>query len=480
MIPRFGWCLALACLGACGAPSRRTALAPPTTTTAAVPVAVAVPAPIPEPEDPIRGSRPPTPAEARTLARLVRYAARIRGLQFTGPVTIRIADSAAVTQNLDERLDEEDFAEKRALYTALGLLAPDLDLRETLSGVMNEQVVGYYDSGHARLVLRDDAVPASAQGGSGAAGDGAAPENGRMVVVHELVHALQDQVLGLRALHRAPRSIDESNAVEALVEGDATLAMVRGEFPAGTDAEVEARALEHVRESIPGILQRSTRGDTRLSGAPPILREPLLSAYGDGFAFCAKLYIRRGWEGVNRAYTELPTSSEEILHPELYLRGARTVPLELPTFPDLKAAGLTLGTEETLGELESGIYFAMALPRPKAQQAAAGWDGDRVRVVFRPDGTPGAVWLTRWDTDGDAVEATNAARAVMRALPPQERADAAVVRLDRHVFMLRGVPAALHAGLTEAIRQGIASSAVTRAAPETTTRGAPLPGAPPP
>ena len=46
-------------------------------------------------------------------------------------------------------------------------------------------------------------------------------------VVHELVHALQDQHLGLSQAMEQERTTDAENAFGALVEGDATLAYQR-------------------------------------------------------------------------------------------------------------------------------------------------------------------------------------------------------------------------------------------------------------
>ena len=73
---------------------------------------------------------------------------------------------------------------------------------------------GYYDPAAKRLVLFSD-VKGSYQKG---------------VLIHELVHALQDQHFNLQKLgaklHQADENNDEALALSALIEGDASLAMV--------------------------------------------------------------------------------------------------------------------------------------------------------------------------------------------------------------------------------------------------------------
>jgi hypothetical protein len=432
------WRLALALLAGCGAAP--TPATPRTSTPR--------PAPSTHAEDVDEGRRP-TRAEVRTISALLDEAARLRRLRFRGPVTLRVESSAVIGRHIGASADDAELAKSHALYLALGLLPPELDLRAMLFDVFGEQVVGYYDTRRGRLVLREDSLADLMRR------DGGSVAEGRMVVVHEGIHALQDQHFDLGAEHDRPHTVDEANAFRALVEGDATLAMVAHQTEQLGASLREPHILEAVRRAITAHLHRAQSDATALSRAPAILRVPLVAAYADGFDFCAHLFAEGGWRNVDRAYARLPESSEEILHPEIYVRGERTRAIALPSLPMLREAGFVTVTEDTLGELEMRVYFELALPEVEAKRAAAGWGGDRLLVVRRAEEAPGAVWLTHWDSFLDAEEAAAAARTVREALPPPERPAADVVLLDRHVLLLRGLPTALHAPVIAAVRESL-------------------------
>ena len=391
--------------------------------------------------------RPPTAAEARAMRELVTVAEEIRGLHFVRPVRIRVQNSTAIRASLSREMEDEDLLESRDLYVALGLLPVDVDVRELLLRVLGEQVVGYYDTKRARLVVRDDVLGALVQTRRR---DRNAIDEGGMVLVHELVHALQDQVLGLGVSYEAERTIDEGNAFHALVEGDATLAMIGylAERAGGDLARLTSRpeVLRTALQAGPGPGESS-----ELMSAPLIVRVPLLSAYFDGLLFCASLHAQQAWPGVDRAYQNIPASSEQVLHPDRFARGERPEIVTLPAVPELAAAGTTTLTDDTIGELEMSVYFRLALNEADAQRAADGWGGDRLRVVRDARGVLGAIWQTRWDSEADAVEAEAAARAVMDAAQSGERARSAVVRNGRAVLILRGVAPALHGPVRAAL-----------------------------
>jgi hypothetical protein len=455
--PGAAWRLALALLAGCGG-------APTAAST--------TPSPAPAPAAPSAAARAdegrvPTRAEVRTISALLDEAARLRRLRFRGPVTLRVQSSAAIARHIGDSVDDAELVKSRALYLALGLLPPDIDLRAMLFGVLGEQVVGYYDTERGLLVVRDDALADLMRR------DGPSVAEGRMVVVHESIHALQDQHFDLRAEHERSRTIDEANAFRALVEGDATLAMVGHQAEQLGASLRDPRILDAVRRAFAASLRRSESETTALSRAPDIVRIPLVAAYAEGLGFCARLFADGGWRNIDAAYARLPASSEEILHPEVYVRGERAHVITVPPLPALRDAGYATVAEDVLGELEMGVYFGLALPQPDAKAAAAGWDGDRLLVVQQGDAPPGAVWLTHWDSLRDADEAGAAARAVRDALPEPARARADVVVLDRHVLLLRGLPPALHAPVVAAVRSALGLPA--SAAPTTPLLPAPTP-----
>jgi hypothetical protein len=227
-------------------------------------------------------------------------------------------------------------------------------------------------------------------------GDG----NAQTLLAHAYAHALQDQHFDLEAMDDRTSTIDEELAAEALIAGDATLStalyrhggLASADWEALTDLIMEA---EHPRHS--GQLEASAawRHLKRFPNA-------------EGRVFVQELFQAGGWDAVNRAYTDPPRSTEQILHPVRYLEQR-----DEPTQVSVPGIGSALGEEwrqaleETLGELVVGLYLNQALSEHEAWQAAAGWDGDRFVVWERETGRQVMVWRLIWDSSADAREFEN-------------------------------------------------------------------------
>lgn len=381
--------------------------------------------------------RPLTAREIQKIEPLVHAAEEIRNLRFAQPVPMQVQSAAAIRASMASELEDEDLLENRNFYVALGLLDPSLDVRELLLDVLGEQVVGYYDTKRHRLTLREDVMSQSFSFGSGRQ---VSMESPAMVIVHELVHALQDQALGLSAAEEVDRSDDAGNAFHAVVEGDATLAMV-GHLMSrnGVPLFMLAGQVNTLRQLMSQQPQQAAPGSEALMHAPAIVRVPLMSAYIDGMLFCTTVYGQRGgWTAVDQAHREPPASTEQILHPEKYLVGERPDAIAIPPLTALESAGYRTLQDDTVGELEMSVYFALGTNDERNTEAAMGWGGDRVRVVQSRNGTLGAVWFTSWDTEPEAVEAENAARAIftrqaIAAIPHRE------LRVGRALLMTRNI-----------------------------------------
>src|SRR6185436_6818121 len=107
------------------------------------------------------------------------------GLEVLGPVRVerRSRDQlvAYLTRKLEQEFPPEEERHVRSSYALLGLLPSDLDLRQLLLSVYTEQVAGFYDPDSTALFVLEDQPP-QALG---------------TVLVHELVHAVQDQTVDL-------------------------------------------------------------------------------------------------------------------------------------------------------------------------------------------------------------------------------------------------------------------------------------------
>ncbi len=134
---------------------------------------------------------------------------------------------------------------------------------------------------------------------------------------------------------------------------------------------------------------------------------------------------------IEGAFRELPSSSEQVLHPEKYWSSSRDEPVTLAGeegFLQVLAqlAGSELRDVNTLGEFGCGIAVTPLLQRsdPKivdtqiataaywSPRASEGWGGDRLYVFGSPAGSagettaakPSMAWITFWDSERDASE----------------------------------------------------------------------------
>lgn len=427
--------LGLVLLAACG-PSAVPPTAPREEPRAEAPEPAAAPSDVP--------GRPPTPSEQRAIDELERVAERIRDLRFARPVPFRIQSRAVITQFVRDKIDGDELERARIFYLALGLIEPDLDVRELLVSVLGEQIVGYYDPERSLMVIREDVAAQLSRTSRVERELGEA----EMVIVHELVHALQDQRLGLGQRYEEERDIDAENAFASLVEGDATLAMF------GHMAARGGQPLSRLTRNV-GVLRNLVRNappsvqGQELDRAPPIVRLPLLSRYLDGLLFCATLHGHRDWAGVDEAHRRPPRSTEQVLHPERYLAGDEPIAVALPELPTLTEAGWSPHDEDTLGELEIGIYFGLGRESTERDaRAAEGWGGDRLRVYTNAAGETAVVWFSVWDDEAEAREAQEAASAV--AARAATARGTRVERLGRAVLILRDLPTEQHGPVREA------------------------------
>jgi hypothetical protein len=377
----------VALLVACGgAPAARPQVAP---APAPRPVETAAPAALPG------LSRPPDEREMQLIKTLMRDTERIRGLAFRAPIDIRIQDRIAMRGYVSAAIEEDVLTRSRRRYVALGLLDPRIDVRELLESVMEEELIGYYDPKLKRLAVRDDVARSL---GNRSSGRGDTDLEWRATVVHELVHALQDQHLGLGKAIEVERSTDADDAFGALVEGDATLAML------GYAAELSGVSLEALSADPRGLAatlhvtpERLTRA---MRDAPAILREPLLFRYRDGTLFAAKLYGAGGWEQVDAAHLTPPESTRSVSEPAQYLAQEATPRLTLPDLSWLASAGYERVDEDVLGGFEIAVVLRDG--GIDTRLLTRGWRGDRYAVFERPseEGSLATTWFLCFDTKG--------------------------------------------------------------------------------
>jgi hypothetical protein len=304
------------------------------------------------------------------------------------PIIISADEARAwLESHYREQKTAEEIATAEETLKALGLLPADASLDDLYLDILGSQYAAFYEPDTDQLFVI-----------SRSAGIGPAE---KVYFSHEFTHALQDQHFGVEEIDDpAGGQGDRSLARLTLVEGDASLLMARW-------------MSEHLDPADLGeLLKVDPEAQAQLERMPAILRETLLFPYQQGLIFVSGIWARGGWEAVDRAYSRLPDSTEQVLHPEKY--EAREVPMEVPLDAGALASAMGSGwsgtPEDTLGEFQLSVWLrengVKALP---ANAAAAGWGGDRLAYLRGPDGAYALVLRTAWDTAADAAEFVDAA-----------------------------------------------------------------------
>jgi len=224
-----------------------------------------------------------------------------------------------------------------------------------------------------------------------------------VVFAHEFTHALQDQYFDLDSYSAGVSSMDGDLAARSLVEGDATLVMALYANGNTTQAEWEHLAYQASFAEQPQLdLAQESESVSEIVGFP----------YNQGTAFVLELFQQKGWAGVNAAFADPPSSTEQVLHPEKFL-GHRDVPEDV-YLPGPPGTAWKLVLEDTLGEFVISRHLARYLDdADQAAAAAAGWDGDRLGVWRNNQGQEMVAWEMRWDSQSEAEEFAAAYRTVI-------------------------------------------------------------------
>ncbi len=314
------------------------------------------------------------PELVRTTAdRVIPSVERAVGLSFREPPNIQIRTREQVRDYLIRKVDNELPTERlegiQSAYRLFGLMPEDLDLRSLLIPLLEEQVVGFFDPDSGALYIPEGTPQVQLS----------------LILVHELVHALQAQYVALDSILTPEGANDAVVAAQATMEGQATLAMVTTLIPSGNVDEVPG-----FWESYRTTVEQQQTQMPVFRDAPVIVRETLIFPYLQGAIFAhwfAKTYPDTVPYG-----PRMPVSTEQILHTERYRQ--RDVPIWL-TFPPRD----DIVYQDGLGEFEMRILLQeLSGSASVGANGALGWDGDQYAVFASPSGQA-LVWWTVWDND---------------------------------------------------------------------------------
>ena len=320
---------------------------------------------------------------AATVA-ILQETSEIRQLAILRPVRSGAQSRADIERMIVKNQREQTTpAEMHAAEMALkklGLVPAEFQYQPFIIKLLTEQVAGYYDPRVQRFYLADWIEL-----------DGQKP-----VMAHELAHALQDQHFNLRRFEKWPKGDSDAElAVHSLIEGDATLAMTL------YMAKNPLVALAFIRS-----ISATNASSEQFKQAPRALRETLLFPYEQGAEWASRVYRRGGWPMVSEAFTKLPQSTEQIMHPEKYFSYEAPVKIELADVRRSLGPGWRKIDSDVNGEWSFYQILDHFLNSPaESKRAAAGWAGDRYALYEGPKTNDVFLaQLTAWDTEDDARE----------------------------------------------------------------------------
>jgi hypothetical protein len=284
----------------------------------------------------------------------------ITGLELRTPLKKSLRSREEIRAYVIKQMNEEKTVAERYAGArsaeAFGLIPKGFDLDSFLVSVLTEQVEGLYDPKTQEFYIADWS-PLSEQ---------------RMVMAHELTHALEDQHFQIEGWLKAARPNEDAElARDAVLEGSAMVAMI-DYLMLGT-----GRSMKDLPEFDPSVLLGDLSTTPTLQKAPPFIKEALVFPYLGGLTFSAAILKDSGWSGLSGLFEKPPVSSQQILHPALYRTGRIPQSISLPSLEKLLGSNWSKLDENVMGEFGWKEVLKQFLDGTRAKTLAASWDGDK-------------------------------------------------------------------------------------------------------
>ena len=311
------------------------------------------------------------PARVALVARAVE---QVRGRRFERPVPASEILPAELKRVLKSKVAESfPAAPEETLRTlaAFGFIEETPKLLDKLVDFYASQVIAFYDPEPRRFyVVRGIDKTLEKQEAEAVEGTSAMAE--RLIFAHELTHALQDETLKLdKRMKELKDNGDRALALESLLEGEATVVMVRvalaGRAGSRRGSGKDARA---------AALRGSPRTRQPPEGPSRILRGSAFLSLRRGDRVRAAHPEKRGLAGRGPRLGEAPlfdlrdpSRERRFPPPDGSLAGRRG---------SARPRGSRLLYTDTIGEWSVRFLLRRSLETEEADLAAAGWRGDRI------------------------------------------------------------------------------------------------------
>ena len=331
----------------------------------------------------------------KLAAELLPKVAEATGFEPDGPVKIVVTTKDEVREFLIKLLEEEypgDELERMSrCYAVLGLLPAGFDLRAGLVDLYQEQAGAFYDPRTKAFYSIID-LPKEMK----------IPAVEKVIVAHELTHALQDRVVDLLTLQRAgDEDTDRGYAVTATMEGMASVSMMVAGYGMALNSLPKLGGMMRMSMAAAG----SNPLMKTFAASPKYLQETLISPYAEGADFVQAFLKAHPDEKLAALLAKLPESSEQILHYEKYAEGDSPTSIDISGVDCMLPGGWKPYYENTLGEFDVRILCEInKMTKEEAAGIAAGWDGIRFKAFIDDQGELLLLGASVWDSEADANE----------------------------------------------------------------------------
>lgn len=364
---------------------------------------------------------------------------KLRGESFKQKVPVKLADKATLLDYLAKREALETSPEREAFKEQcaklLGLVPASLDLKKATHQFLESQVGGFYDPPTKTFYIMDTF-------------DG---DLGRVIMSHELVHALDDQLYDLDGTaKKLGEDSDQTLAYWSVCEGSGTRTMTQ--WMMGNATKLDPASL----------MEFQKMGMAGMEDLPPFVWKPMLAAYTCGQTFVEKSTPKTKKpkapkkdangdkpldasapkeaakdeapaptysQQLAKAFRSPPRSTEQVLHPEKYWdEGQKDEPRRIAFDVTKLPAGWKVLGEDTLGEIGLALLTTPLAERKGIDAnnlmalatlsytgvASKGWGGDRLVLLGNGESRM-LVLATVWDTEKDADEFRAAIEPIVAA-----------------------------------------------------------------
>jgi len=318
-----------------------------------------------------------TPEFLATADEVLSEMSEITGWKLQGPLKKSIRSRAEIRDYILKQMDDEKDAKERYASArsgeAFGLFPKNFDLDHFLVDLLTEQIAGLYDPKTHEFYIAD----------------WIAPDEQRMVMSHELTHALQDQYFHIDAWVHAARPNDDAElAREAVLEGSAMAGML--------DYMLKDKGLNlrDIPDVDPSLFVGDLSDTPMLKKAPPFIKDSLLFPYFSGLSFSLGVLRTGGWSGFGAVFARAPANTQQVMHPALYRANKVPAPLMVDLPESVPGKGWNKLEENAMGEFGWVEILKQFVDPALAKGVAEGWDGDDY-ICFEQKDTKRLVLATR-------------------------------------------------------------------------------------